>query len=82
MQLQQGSCEVTIQGSSSQATILSVTFWYVISKSLINWRSTIIIGVGSREENLIVMPVPLQLLNEFVVIVFNGIGYSVSNFCS
>ena len=83
MQVQQGSCEVTVQGSSSQVATLSVRFWYVISKSLINRRSTIIIGVGSKEENLIVMQVPLQLLNEFaVVVVFNGIEYSVSNICS
>ena len=55
MQLQQGSCEVTVQGSSSQAATLSVSFWYVILRSLIDRRSTITIGVGSREENLIII---------------------------
>ena len=55
MQLPQGSSEVTVQGSSSQAATLSVSFWYVILSSLINRRSTITIGMGSNEENLIVM---------------------------
>ena len=69
MQLQQGSCEVTVQGSSNQAATLSVSFWDVILRNLIDRRSTITIGVENKEENLIIMWVRLQLLNKFVVIV-------------
>ena len=74
---------MTAQGSSSQAATLSVSFWCVILRSLIDRRSISTIGVGRREDNLIIMQVRLQLHNKFVVIViFDGIGYSVSNFCS
>ena len=51
---------MTVQGSSGQAATLPVSFCYVILRSLINWRSTIAIGMGSREVNLIVMQVHLQ----------------------
>ena len=36
-------------------SLLSVSFWYVILRSLINRRSTISIGTGSTKENVIVI---------------------------